>query len=469
MGSEGNDRGDGSIMSGLSEKKVSRRDFLKVGAAAGAALGMGGVLGTALTACGSSGSSSGGSSSGGSGREIKVGFVTPLTGAIASFGIPDAWCVKQWEAAVKDGVKCGDGQTHPVKIIVKDTQSDTNRAAQVTGDLITNDGCDIIMAASTADTVPPVADTCEAMQVPCVTNDCPWQAYFFGRGGDPAKGFEWTYHSWWGLEGITATFVSMWDSLKTNKKIAEMWPNDGDGLAWANAKTGQPPVLTKGGYTIIDGGRYQDLTDDYSSQIAKFKSADAQILSGVMLPPDFTNFWKQSLQQGFNPIIATVGKALLFPQSLEALGDIGYNLSSECWWSPNHPFKSSLTGQTCQQIADQYEKDTNSQWTQPILHYAIFEVVVNALQRTTNVDDKATIRDAIKATDMQTIGGEVSWKNAPPAGPATKLNPVPNVCTTPITGGQWVKGDKYPYNLIVVNNSQASEVPTQGKLQPLTY
>ena len=99
------------------------------------------------------------------------------------------------------------------------------------------------MAASTADTVPPVADTCEAMQEPCVTNDCPWQAYFFGRGGDPAKGFEWTYHSWWGLEGITATFVSMWDSLKTNKKVAEMWPNDGDGLAWADPEKGQPPVL----------------------------------------------------------------------------------------------------------------------------------------------------------------------------------------------------------------------------------
>ncbi len=453
----------------MADSKVSRRDFLKMGAVAGAALGMGGALGTALTACGSGGGDTSGGSGSGQGREIKIGFVTPLTGPLASFGIPDAWCVKQWEASVKDGLKCGDGQTHPIKFIVKDTQSDTNRAATVTGDLITNDGCDIIMAASTADTVPPVADTCEALQEPCVTNDCPWQAYFFGRGGDPAKGFEWTYHSWWGLEGITATFVSMWDALKTNKKVAEMWPNDGDGLAWADAEKGQPPVLKAGGYTIIDGGRYQDLTDDFSSQIAKFKAADAQILSGVMLPPDFTNFWKQSLQQGFNPIIATVGKALLFPQSLEALGDIGYGLSSECWWSPNHPFTSSLTGQTCKELADQYETDNDAQWTQPILHYAIFEVVADALKRTTNVDDKANIRDAIAATDMQTIGGQVSWKNAPPAGPATKLNPVPNVCTTPITGGQWVKGTKYPYDLIVVNNSQAAEVPTQGELQPLKY
>jgi branched-chain amino acid transport system substrate-binding protein len=446
---------------------VTRRDFLRTGVLAGAALGVGGALTGSLAACGtttSDGGSSSDSSSGAEGRELKIGFVTPLTGPLASFGIPDAWCVKQWEAAVANGLQCGDGQVHPIKFIVKDTQSDTNRAAQVTGDLITNDGCDIIMAASTADTVPPVADTCEAMQEPCVTNDCPWQAYFFGRGGDPAVGFEWTYHSWWGLEGITATFVSMWDSLKTNKKVAEMWPNDGDGLAWANEETGQPPVLKAGGYTIVDGGRYQDLTDDFTPQIAKFKAAGCDILSGVMLPPDFTNFWKQSLQQGFNPMIATVGKALLFPQSLEALGDIGYNLSSECWWSPNHPFTSSLTGQTCREIADQYEADNDQQWTQPILHYAIFEVVADALKRTTNVDDKAVIRDAIAATDMQTIGGQITWNSSD-----KKLNPVPNVCTTPITGGQWVKGDKYPFNLVVVNNSYSPEVPTQAELLPIAY
>jgi len=193
-------------------------------------------------------------------------------------------------------------------------------------------------------------------------------------------------------------------------------------------------------------------------------SSGADILSGVMLPPDFTNFWKQSLQQGFNPMIATVGKALLFPQSLEALGDVGYNLSSECWWSLSHPFKSSLTGQTCKEIADQYESDNSAQWTQPILHYAIFEVVADALKRATNVDDNANVRDAIAATDMQTIGGRITWSSDD-----KKLNPVPNVCTTPITGGQWVKGDKYPYNLVVVNNSQAPEVPTQAELQPLQY
>ena len=327
---------------------LTRRDFLKTAGVAGLAVGAIGGLGSVVAACGSDSDDGGGDSGGGAGegRAIKVGFVSPLTGPLAAFGETDQWLVEQWGKAVADGVKCGDGQTHPIEIIIKDSQSDSNRAATVAGDLVTNDGIDVMMVASTPDTVSPVSDQAEALQVPCVSNDCPWQPYFFGRGGDPAVGFTWTYHAFWGLEDVTAVFTGMWDQLKTNKKVGAMWPNDADGLGWADPKTGQPPMLKAAGYTVVDGGRFQDGTEDYTPQISKFKSADCDILSGVFIPPDFVNFWKQSYQQGFQPVAGTVGKALLFPAEMEAIGEIGYGLTTECWWSPWHPFASSLTGQT---------------------------------------------------------------------------------------------------------------------------
>ena len=360
----------------------TRRDFLKTAGVTGLAVGAIGGLGGVVAACGGSGDDTSGDSGGaGDGRAIKVGFVSPLTGPLAAFGETDQWLVEQWNKAVADGVKCGDGQTHPIEIIIKDSQSDSNRAATVAGDLVTNDGIDIMMVASTPDTVSPVADQAEALQVPCVSNDCPWQPYFFGRGGDPAVGFTWTYHAFWGLEDVTAVFTGMWDQLKTNKKVGTMWPNDADGLGWADPKTGQPPMLKAAGYTVVDGGRFQDGTEDYTPQISKFKSADCDILSGVFIPPDFVNFWKQSYQQGFKPMAATVGKALLFPAEMEAIGDIGYGLTTECWWSPWHPFSSSLTGQTCQQLADLWTSESGKQWNQTLLHYAVFEVVVDALKR----------------------------------------------------------------------------------------
>ena len=438
---------------------ISRRDFLKTAGATGLALGATGGLGGVLAACGGESSDT---ASEGEGREIKIGFVSPLTGPLAAFGEADQFCVDQWSAAVADGLATADGAVHPINFIIKDSQSDSNRAATVAGDLINNDGVDIMMVASTPDTVPPVADQCEAFGVPCVSNDCPWQAYFFGRGGDPENPFKWTYHSFWGSESAAAVFMSMWDSFQTNKKIGVMWPNDADGNAWADAKTGMPTFWGPAGYKFTDPGRYQNGTEDFTSQISKFKAAGVDILNGVMIPPDFTNFWKQAYQQGLKPPLVTIAKALLFPSALEAVGDIGYGLTTEVWWTPQHPFTSSLTGQTSQEIGDAYESTTGKQWTQPIMHYAVFEVVADAIKRTENIDDKEQIIAAVQATDIETISGPVHWNGS-------DLNPVPNVCITPLVGGQWVQGENYPFDLKIVENSIAPEVPTNAEIKQMEY
>ena len=125
---------------------------------------------------------------------------------------------------------------------------------------------------------------------------------------------------------------------------------------------GFPPALAAKGYKLVDPGRYQNLTDDFTAQITTFKNAGAQIMTGVMLPPDFTVFWTQARQQGFRPKIVSVGKAILFPVSVEALGAAGHNLSSEVWWTPSHPFRSSLTGQSAGDLARAYTQATGKQW-----------------------------------------------------------------------------------------------------------
>ena len=133
--------------------------------------------------------------------------------------------------------------------------------------------------------------------------------------------------------------------------VGGLYPNDGDGNAWGDPELGFPKPLAAAGYTLIDPGRYQNLTDDFSAHISEFKENGVEIVTGVVLPPDFTTFWTQAAQQGFRPKAATVGKALLFPEAIGALGEAGHNMSSEIWWSPSHPFTSSITGQTCGELA----------------------------------------------------------------------------------------------------------------------
>jgi branched-chain amino acid transport system substrate-binding protein len=473
-------------------KALSRRDFLRIAGLSGAAIALTGGLGGLLAACGgeettttagpattagptttvpattatSAASTTTVSAGAEVGREIKVGFVAPITGAIALFGVPDQYCATRWTEAVSDGLVCGDGKNHPVTILVRDSQSDSNRAAQVGGDLITNDKVDVIMAASTNDTVTPVAGQAEALQCPMFSNDAPWQAYYLSRN-PPPEGFKWTWHAFWGLEDIIGTFMSMWDGMQTNKKVAGMWPNDADGNAWRDPDLGFPAVLPQNGYEVVYAGGYNNGTEDYTAIITDIKEAGAEILTGVPLPPDFPVMWNQMLQQGFKPPVATVGKALLFPGALEAIGPAGYYLSTEVWWTPRHPFKSSLTGETCQQFADDFEQRTGLQWTQPLLHYGVFEVVADALKRCPNVDDREAVVAAIRTTKMETIGGPIDFTS--PVDP-NSLHPVPNVYRTPLVGGQWVPGTgKWDFDLVIVDNKMGPAIAKEAAMVPIEY
>jgi hypothetical protein len=84
----------------------------------------------------------------------------------------------------------------------------------------------------------------------------------------------------------------------------------------------------------------------------------------------------------------TQGPQSLFPQSLEAIGPIGVGLCADQWWGADWPYKSALLGETCQQFAGEYEARTDSQWTQPLGHFMVFEWAADVLSRTPSVDDK---------------------------------------------------------------------------------
>src|SRR5204863_484828 len=161
----------------------------------------------------------------------KIGFISPKTGPIAAFGEADDYVLANARKALANGIAVG-GKTYPVEIIARDSQSNSNRAAEVASGLINNDQVDLMLASSTSDTTNPVSDQCEVNGVPCITTDTPWQAWYFGRGGKPNQGFDWTYHFFWGLEDIIAVYSSMWNSLPTNKVIGGLWSDDPDGAAF---------------------------------------------------------------------------------------------------------------------------------------------------------------------------------------------------------------------------------------------
>ena len=383
---------------------------------------------------------------------IRIGHVSPQTGPMAGFAEAQEWTLGGIRKFLEPGLTIG-GTNYKVEIITKDSQTDESRAAEVANELILKDKVDIITASSGSTNTVPVANAAELNEIPCVTTDNPWESYYYNRN-PPAEGFTWTYHFFWGLEQVLSCFIGLWDDQSTNKVVGVLFNTAADDTSWHNAFV---PAIQKAGYTVVDPGQFPAFGNDFTPQIAAFKAAGVEIVTGNLFLPDFAGFYAQCAQQGYQPKVITLGKAFLFPADVESLGPRGLGVTSEVWWTPLHPYSSSLTGISSKDLGASYEADTGRHWTQPIpFKHALMEVVIDVLKRSGNPKDPQAILDAITKTNLNTIVGPVNWANGP----------VKNVCTTPVVAGQWQKhGDRL--DIAIVNSGQFPDIKTTSKLLPL--
>jgi branched-chain amino acid transport system substrate-binding protein len=432
------------------DTSLNRRTLLR-GVGAGAVL-LGG--GSVLDACSSS--IKGNTTTTSSGKTITIGFVTPLTGALAGFATSDKFVVEtiQKTPQYTKGITIG-GKTYPVKIVTVDSQSDSNRASQVTKQLITQDHADMVLVTSTPEVTNPVASVCEAQGVPCVATVVPWESWYFGRGAKPGTTFTYTTMFFFGIPEFGKCFIPMWNRITNDKTVALMYPNDADGTAF---RQGFPPLMVKAGYKTVDGGAYPDGTTDYTTMIGKFKTGKCDIYSNAPLPPDFNVFWKQAAQQGYKPKLATVAKVLLFPADCTALGDLVLNVATDAWWTPDHPYKSSLDGMTSKELGNSFTAAANKQWVQALgSTYSLFEVAYNAFAAADDPHNAKHVAAKLRTMSYTGMCGPLNFA----AGPA------PGVAIIEPVGVQWKKGTgSFPYEMQIVDHSANKAIPLTGELEP---
>src|SRR5215472_13747239 len=437
---------------------LSRRGMLRAVGAGAAVIGAGGLL----EACSSGikGASSG-SGSGGT-KAITIGWIHPLTGPLAGFGAPDNWVLSKimQTTPYKSGFKIG-GKTYAVNLKSYDTQSSPTRAGDLARTAILSDGVDLLLASSTPETVNTVASQAETLGTPLICANVPWEPWYINLGGNPLKPTlkpKYVVMYFLGAEHLVKCFIPMWDrihsQLHTNKIVAATFPNDADGNAF---RAVFPPIAKAAGYTFDLSSPYTDGTTNYSSMISQFKSAGADFFTNVPLPPDFATMWKQAAQQGFKPKLATVAKVLLFPPDAYALGPLAYNVATDAWWAPSLPWTSSFTGETCQQMATEFEAATSGQWNSNISNYSLFEAAHAALTSVSDPHDKAEVANAIHNVNIQALAGPLNFASGGPA---------PGVAITPPVGVQWQKGTKYPVEMQVVDNTLQPQAKITADLKP---
>jgi branched-chain amino acid transport system substrate-binding protein len=437
---------------------ISRRGLLRAAGAGAAVVGAGGLL----QACGSGIKGASPGSGGGGTKAITIGWIHPLTGALAGFGAPDNWVISKIKQTTpyKNGFKIGS-KTYAVTIKSYDSQSSPTRAGDLARTAILNDGVNLLLASSTPETVNAVSSQAETLGTPLICANIPWEPWYINLGGNPLKPTlkpKFVVMYFLGAEHLVKCFIPMWDrihtQLHTNKIVAATFPNDSDGNAF---RAVFPPIAKAAGYTMDLSAAYTDGTTNYSSMISAFKATGADFFTNVPLPPDFATMWKQSAQQGFKPRLATVAKVLLFPPDAYALGSLSYNVATDAWWAPSLPWTSSFTGETCQQLANEFETATGGQWNSNISNYSLFEAAHAALTSVSDPHDKAEVADAIHKVNIQGVAGPLNFASGGPA---------PGVAITPPVGVQWQKGTKFPVEMQVVDNTLQPQAKITADLKP---
>ena len=86
----------------------------------------------------------------------------------------------------------------------------------------------------------------------------------------------------------------------------------------------------------------------------------------------------------------------------------------------------------------------------------------DALKRTEDAGDADALARAIAATAVDTIVGPLRWgsEDLPPF--ASK-----NIAKTPLVGGQWRRKEGGGYEIVIVDNQSAPEIPAADRMQPI--
>ncbi len=394
---------------------------------------------------------------------IRIGFVGALSGPGNLFGEPCDFVKKQVEKACAGGLAIG-GKNYAVEVIVRDSQSSVNVAGQIAAELMTRQKVDLIVCPESY-----IAITGGQMAVinktPIISTLFPADAMVAIRGGPEAysnKGKPWTFHFLFNTTDIGACYMGMWRPYKDKlDTVGTLYCDQPAARGFADPNFGLPSFLNKEHYRIVDAGLFKNETDDFTNQISLFKNANAEIVTGFVYSYQFASFWRESAQLGYKPEIVSTAGAFLFPGGLDALGDRGDGMATEIWWTPKLPVTSSLTGQTAQALADDWEATQNRQWT-PALGYthATWEVAIAALKASGDPKNREAVRDALSKLTLDTVAGKVDFAGSP----------IPGIAHMSLAGGQWrkSKGGKYKYDLVVTYNDSPAPFKVESEFKLLS-
>jgi branched-chain amino acid transport system substrate-binding protein len=344
------------------------------------------------------------SSAGALPASIKIGAVIPLTGRYAAGG---AQVKNGYELAIADinakgGVDVG-GKKLPLELNVLDDESDATKTVQNL-ETLNSDNVVAYLGGFGSDLHAAAAGIAEKNKVPYI-------GVAFALYKVHQQGFKYLFSPFPKSPALAKSTFDMLDSLSPKPtKIAVFAEKTDWGAELSKLWTDE--ANKRGGYTITTY-EYAPGATDFSSIILPAKDAGTEVVLGLPNPPDGLALAKQMKELDLNAKLYIFIRAADPPTWGKNLAKDGDGFMLMPGWNNGEKFQGVAD------MAARYQAKYGTPaaaTTGPA--YAAVQILADAIHRAGSLD-RDKIRDAIAATDMDTIMGHVTFN---PDGTGNVLN-----------------------------------------------
>jgi branched-chain amino acid transport system substrate-binding protein len=329
---------------------------------------------------------------------VPLGAVIPLTGRYASGG---AQVKTGYEFAVEDinsrgGVRLGS-QRLPLALTVLDDESDPTKtvsrfeavAAQGVVALLGGFGSDLHAAAAA------VAEK----------NKIPYCGVAFALHAIHEHGFRYLFSPFPKSPDIAIETYRFLNATvpadQRPRRVAIFQERTDWGRELGDIWTARS---RENGYQIVLRAEYTPLTRDFSDIILRAKGSGADAVFSVPTPPDGITLIRQMKELDFTPKLIMMIRAADAVSWGQALGKDGDDVLLAPGWHHALPFPGvqELNAKHAQRLGRPADVIVGPA-------YACVQIVANAIERAGRLDPLA-VRDALAATNMQTVIGPVRFR-----------------------------------------------------------
>lgn len=329
---------------------------------------------------------------------VKIGAVVPLTGRYASGG---AQVKAGYEFAVEDvnargGLPVG-GRKLPVELTLLDDESDPTKTVSRL-DALTSQGVIVLLGGFASDLHAAAAAVAERARLP-------YCGVAFALHGIHEHGFRYLFSPFPKSPEIASeTFRFLNAAIPTDqrpRRIAILQERTDWGRELGDIWTARSG---ENGYQVVVRADYTPLTKDFSDIILRAKAAAADAVFSLPTPPDGIALVRQMKELDYAPkllMMIRAADAVSWSQSLGKDGDDV--LLAPGWHSALHfPGVAELNAKHEQRFGRPADVIVGPA-------YACVQIEANAIQRAGRLDP-AAIRDAMAATNLDTVMGRVRFR-----------------------------------------------------------